>query len=261
VEIHSSQTTYNSSLTSKGALIDETLEVFRLVDSGLSKEEIKHKVIQDGLAGGDTHGTRESIWADIHTRYFSDNPRLPLIAQYILSIKDKNAQKLILFYELCQSSSILYDVTIYCVYPRYLAGFSKIGSEIIMQYMDHISEDHPEIESWSNSTKKKLARNLLTVLRDFGLLIGKNNKEFHRVFVPMTVFSYILHYLLNNNVTSPHAIIKADDWKLLFLDKVQIISLLNEASKRDLCNFKKQGDMMTIDFIYSSWEEFVAKNS
>jgi hypothetical protein len=257
MEKKSSQNTYNSSLTSKGSLIEETLNVFRLVVDSYTKNEIKHKIIHEGFAGGDTYGTRESIWSDIHARFLSNNPRLPLVAQYILTLYDKNAQKFILFYELCQSSPVLNDVTLYCVYPRYMAGFSKIDSEIILQYFAEISEGHPEIEAWSDSTRKKLARNLLTILRDFGLLRGKNQKEFHRLYIPMSVFSYILYRCVDQNITSPQEIINAEEWKLFFLDEDLVLQLLDEASKNGVCNFKRQGDLLTIDFMYASWEEFV----
>lgn len=245
---------YTSAISSKGSLFEETLFVFNLIDQGLNTTAIRERIVEQSLIGGTTKSTRESIWENIHKRYLGNEDILPVLAQMIVNAPNTQTQKLIMFYEFCLSTPILYDVTIDCIYPRYANGYSAINKSIIQQYFNKIASDHPELAEWSPQTRDKLASNILTILRDFGLLKGIQRKEFTRVYVPLPSFIYVLYRLIDNGLTTPQQLLETKDWKLFFLEKVDVVLLLDEATTAGHCTFKHRGDLYTLDLNYHSLE-------
>ena len=109
------------------------------------------------------------------------------------------------------------------VYDRYEAGFSGIEIADLQTWLDVDSTKHPEVNDWSPQTRKKVLSNILTVLRDFGLMTGVNRKTFERIYVPVVLAGYILYSLKTSlEQFGPRPVIEAPDWKLFFLWTNQI---------------------------------------
>jgi hypothetical protein len=253
-----SSSIYTTGLSAKTALLEETLAVLRQISQGDAITEVKERVIADDLLGKDTVSTRESVWKRIHARYLSDDEYARTLARMVVHAPDLQTQKLVLFYEFASSNPLLWDVVIECVYPRYAGGYALLDKSIIQQYLDEATEAHPEIAGWSPQTRAKIVSNILTILRDFGLLEGTQQKHFTRVYVPLPAFVYVLYRLVDEGVTTPTGIIQAPQWRLFFLDEEDVVTLLDEASATGHCNFKHQGDIYTLILTYPSLEVCVA---
>ena len=252
---------YTSALSSKGALLEETRAVLRRIDQGHSVEDVRSMVVEQDLFGKTSRSTRQSEWERVHRRYLIDPDHARTLARMVVHAPDQQTEKLVLFYEFCRSMPLLYDVTIECVYPRYAEGFSGIDKSDIQQYFEKITPAHPEIAEWSPQTRKKVISNALTVLRDFGLLEGTQRKTFTRLYVPPSSFVYVLYRLAEDGLTAPRQILEAQDWQLFFLEREDVILLLDEATAAGHCTFKHRGDVYTLDFTYLSNVEDGAKPS
>lgn len=249
---------YSSGLSSKGSLIEETLAVFRQMDQGHTLPEVKAMVVERDILGKMTQTTREVVWKRIHARYLGDETKARTLAQMVVHASDRQTEKLVLFYEFCRSTPLLRDVTTECVYPRYADGYTGIDKAIIQQYFDDISAAHPELTEWSPQTRDKVISNILTILRDFGLLRGTQRKQFSRLYVPLATFVYVLYRLAEDGVTAPHDTLEARDWLLFFLEQPDVVTLLDEATGAGHCVFKHQGDIYSLDLNYPSLEACVA---
>jgi hypothetical protein len=254
----SQDTTYTTGLSAKGALLHETLLVLRHLHQGLTVSEVKYQVIKEDMLAKDTMSTRESVWDRIHARYLSNEEQAKLLAHMVTRAPDTQTAKLVLFYEFCQARPLLYAVTTECIYPRYTGGFVGVDKSLIYQYLDQITTDHPEVTAWAPQTRDKIVSNILTVLRDFGLLEGVQRKEFTRLYVPLPAFVYVLYRLAEKGVKTPTEVLEAQDWHLFLLLQEEVLSLLEEASAAGHCTFKHQGDIYTLALTYPSLEVCVA---
>jgi hypothetical protein len=243
---------YTSALSSKGALLEETQAVLRRIDQGHSIEDVRSTVVDQDLFGKASRSTRQSEWERIQRRYLTDPDHARTLARMVIHAPDRQTEKLVLFYEFCRSTPLLYDVTIECIYPRYAEGFSGIAKSDIQQYFEEIAPAHPEIAEWSPQTRQKVISNALTVLRDFGLLEGTQRKTFSRLYVPPSAFVYVLYRLAEDGLTAPRQLLEAQDWRLFFLAREDVILLLDEATAAGHCTFKHRGDVYTLDFAYLS---------
>ncbi len=249
--------TYSSMLSGKGALLDETLAVLLQIDRGHSLDQVRAMVMDQDLLGKMTMRTRQLVWEHIHARYLSDGDHARVLARMVVHAPDRQTERLVLFYELCRSSSILRDTTIYCVYPRYAAGYSSIDKADIQSYFDDIAVEHPELTTWSPQTRDKVVSNILTILRDFGLLEGSQRKQFSRLYVPLPTFVYALYRLADDGLITPQELLKVEDWRLFFLEPPDVVTLLDEATAAGHCPFKHPGDVYTLELHYASLEACV----
>ena len=249
--------TYSSSLSGKGSLVQESLAVLRQIDAGHDVEQVKAMVLGQDLLGKTAQSTRDSVWKQIRARYLGDDDGGRTLARMVVHAPDRQTERLVLFYEFCRSNPLLSDVTTDCVYRRYAAGFGGIDKAVIQTYFDSIADAHPELVSWSPQTREKVISNILTILRDFGLLRGTQRKEFARLYVPLPAFVYILYRLAADGVRTPHRVLEAEDWRLLFLEQDDVLVLLDEATAAGHCTFKHQGDVYTLELHYPSLEAYV----
>ena len=249
--------TYSSMLSGKGALLDETLAVLRQIDHGHSPDEVRALVMDHDLLGKMTMRTREAVWENIHARYLSDGDHARALARMVMHALDRQTERLVLFYEFCRSTPVLRDVTTECVYPRYAGGYTGIDKAIIQRYFDEVSSTHPELMEWSPQTRDKVVSNILTTLRDFGLLEGSQRKQFSRLYVPLPAFVYVLYRLAEDGLTTPQEILDVEDWRLFFLEPADVVTLLDEATAAGHCTFKHRGDIYSLDLSYPSLEACV----
>ena len=249
---------YTTNLSRKGALLDETLTVLSYVEAGESVEAVRRRVLADDLLLKTTLATRQGIWEEIRSRYMSDGELLPPLARMVVQAPDRITQRLVLFYEYCLSEPLLRDTVLGCIYPRYAAGFSGIGKAEIQQFFDEKLPAHPEIATWSPQTRDKVVSNILSILRDFGLLAGTQRKQFARLYVPLPAFVYVLHRRRSQGRITAPAVLNDEVWHLFFLERGDLTPLLEEASAQGHCIFKHQADVMDLEWVYPSLEACVA---
>jgi len=152
-----------------------------------------------------------------------------------------------------------HDAIIGPVFGRFSGGFTGVEISDLQTWLDSVEADHLEIRRWSPQTRKKVLSNILTVLRDFGLMAGTARKVFQPVYLPLPVFGYVLYRLHDvPQLPGPRGVISAPDWRLFFQDEEDVIALLNEAAAAGYCTFKRQGDVMTLDLRWSTREAYVA---
>jgi len=244
-------------LSGKGALIDETLAVLQQIDRGHGLDEVRAMVMDHDLLGKTTMSTRQSVWKHIRTRYLTNRTLTRVLARMVVHAPDRQTERLVLFYELSRSLPVVRDATIRYVYPRYAAGYSSIDKADIQSYFDDIAAEHPELTTWSPQTRGKVVSNILTILRDFGLLEGSQRKQFSRLYVPLPAFVYVLYRLAEDGLTTPQDILNVEDWRLFFLESADVVALLDEATITGHCTFKHRGDIYSLDLHYPSLEACV----
>lgn len=250
-------TRYSTGLSGKAGLVDETFAVLRLITNGEQEADIRSAVVDEDILVKATHKSRTAIWDKLHQRYFYDWERSKLLSK-LVSNSNYEVGKLFVYYDFCRSETILFDAVTQPIYSRFEAGFSGVEISDLQAWLDSLQDKHPEVTEWSPQTRKKVLSNILTVLRDFGLMSGVNRKTFERVYVPASLAGYVL-YSLGESLEQfgPRSVIEAPDWRLFFLDEGDVINLLKELTHEGHCKFQKQGEIMTLDLKWPNLEGYV----
>lgn len=249
---------YTATLSSKAGLVEETLAALRLVSDGKSEDDLRFAFLQEDLLGKDTHENRLTIWKRLHQRFFVNWKRTVTLAKMVNWVSNFNYARLFIYYDFCISEPILFDAVTKPVFNRFSNGFSGIEISDLQAWLDSIQIEHPEVSEWSPQTRKKILSNVLTVLRDFGLMSGVSRKKFERVFMPTSLAGYILYSLKDRlDQFGPFAVIDASDWQLFWLDQSDVLNLLKELTREGYCIFQKQGEIMTLNLKWQSLEAYV----
>jgi hypothetical protein len=250
-------TKYSTRLSGKAGLVDETFAVLRLVTDGNHEATIKSAVMDDDFLSKATHESRRAIWNKLYQRYFHNWERSKILSKMV-SNSNFELGKLFVYYDFCQSESILFDAVTQPIYNRFEAGFSGVEISDLQVWLDSVLNEHPEVTDWSPQTRKKVLSNILTVLRDFGLMTGVYRKVFERVYVPVSLAGYVLYSLQKDlEQFGPRTVIEAPDWRLFFFDEGDVVNLLKELNNEGHCRFQKQGEVMTLDLKWSNLEGYV----
>lgn len=249
---------YSAALSSKAGLVDETFTALRFIANGKSEEALRVAFLEEDVLGKDTHENRRAIWTRLRQRFLSDWDRAKTLAKIATIESNYDSARLFIYYEFCLSETILYDAVIEKVYVRYVNGFTGIEISDLQTWLDSSQNEHPEIKEWSPQTRKKVLSNILTVLRDYGLMSGVARKKFERVFVPTSLAGYVLYSLKDHLVQfGPLTVINSPDWHLFWLDENDVVNLLKEMTHEGICNFQKQGEVMTLNLKWQNLEEYV----
>ena len=249
---------YNSTLAGKGAYLSDTKIVLREIDAGQHPDQVRQAVIEGDLLDQRTRHSRKTYWGEIFRRYMSsrDPQEVTRLARMVAHWPNPTAVDLVLFYEYCQVDALLYDLTAYCTYELYQNARTAIDKVDISEWLSRQETDHPEISNWSPTTRNRIIRSYLATIRDFGLVTGTKQKEFHKLYVPREAFVYALYYQKARGIQGK-ALIYSTDWRLFLLSESEVIFLLEDAANGGFIHFRRAGDVFDLRFVYQDLSEVV----
>jgi len=249
---------YNSTLAGKGAFLSDTKTVLQEIDAGRHPDQVRQAVIEDDLLDHRTRHSRSTVWKEIFRRYISqrDPEHVATMARFVAHCPNPTAIDLVLLYEYCQVDSLLYDLTAYCTYELYQSARTAIDKTDLDAWLSQQEPIHPEIAAWSLTTRSRVIRSYLATIRDFGLVTGIKQKEFHKVYVPREAFVYVLYHQKDRGFEGK-SLIQSTDWRGFLLSEREVIFHLEDAANGGFINFRRAGDIYDLRFAYRDLAEVV----
>jgi hypothetical protein len=249
---------YNSTLAGKGAYLPDTKTILREIDAGQSPDQVRQAVIEDDLLDQRTRQSRKTYWGEVFRRYVSgrDPQHVANLARIVVHCPNPTAVDLVLFYEYCQVDALLYDLTACCTYELYQGARTAIDKVDVNEWLSRQEADHPEIAGWSPRTRGRLTAGYLSTIRDFGLVTGARQKQFHKMYVPREAFVYALYHQKDRGFEGK-SLIHSTDWQLFLLSESEVIFLLEDAANGGFVHFRHAGSVYDLRFLYQDLSEVV----
>jgi hypothetical protein len=224
---------YLPSLASKAGLLAETqlfLQTYaRLGDLGTTR-----RALVDGALPQRARATRETIVKVIHQRLLRWSPPawvLDDLVQLAADVAQPGLPAALLFHVVRQDR-LLYDFVQQIVVPRWIDGARILIRADVQHFLDQAQPVHPEIDHWSFATREKLAGNVLSVLRDYGLLQGRDPKQLIEPLVPEPVAAHVIRLLRTEGFADaelpPHP-----DWQIFLWDARRVQMMLQTLAARE----------------------------
>lgn len=145
---------------------------------------------------------------------------------------DADALRAALMLHTARQERLLYDFVQQVIFPRWSAGWQQVVRSDVQGFLDTALEEHPEINRWSTSTREKIAGNVLTVLRDGGLLKGQAHKHIVPLLVPGEVVRHLEKLLQAEGVPSGQ-LAQHLDWRLWLWNPAQTQRALQESLEQE----------------------------
>ncbi|MCZ7570458.1 MAG: DUF1819 family protein [Ardenticatenaceae bacterium] len=212
--------------SSKAGLVDETRLFLQLFAECRDAETTRQELVNGGLPQR-SRETRRTIVEFVQRRLLRWNPPPWVLDDLIAFARDRNpdALRAALLVHVPRQDTLLYSLVQRVIVPRLYRSEREIVRADVQRFLDEEQARHPEITTWTHATRQKLASNLLTILRDYGLLRGTARKQIAEPIVPPEVVRHLVRLLREEGVT-PEELIHHPDWQLWLWDAGRVRAAL-----------------------------------
>ena len=246
---------YSTRNTAKGALIAEVGHVFAAIRGGTTIEQVREDVLGGVLVPQRSRNSRKGIWDRIHYRYLTHH-----IGWIISSFTEAldvgpHSQEFIsmayLHYAL--RDRLTFDFATEALWHKGYQTRPFVSRNDVLDLLDQKAPEHPEIQKWAETTRVKLAGNILTALRDFGVLEGTQKKYLVRPALPSSIAEHVLRILTVEGCRG-REVIESPTWRLFMLTEQDVAATLAKLSRDGKIHFEKVG-MTVVLQTPPQWEE------
>jgi len=254
-EILYSKTIYTSKIIKAGALLTDTKTLLANWDEMLSVRENLHRICRENILGKTSRSRIEDVLAIFRQRYLSSEAVALSLVHLVRGSFPREGLDRILYFYATQSDALLHDIVVQ-VFSQFRAK-GKIDvtvHDIQSVITDWICKGKMKTQ-WSEITILRAAREVLSTLRDFGILQGASHKRLAPVYLPVEAFAYIAFYL-HQRQPSGERLLNDPEWQLFFLSHDTVERFFMEAHQHRLLEYHAAGSVIRITFPQASIEEY-----
>ena len=233
---------YSTRNTAKGALIAEAGYVFAALRGGMTVEQVREEVLGGALLPQRSRNSRKGIWDRIHYRYLTHHIEW-IVSSFVEALdKGSHSREFIslgyLHYAL--RDRLTFDVVTEALWHKGYQARPLVPRNDVLDLLDQKASQHPEIQRWTETSRVKLAGNILTALRDFGVLEGKQKKFLVRPSLPLTTAEHVLR-ILTVEGRCGREVVEDSTWRLFMLTEQDVAATLAKLSREGHIHFEKVG--------------------
>ncbi|KPV53405.1 hypothetical protein SE17_09840 [Kouleothrix aurantiaca] len=128
-----------------------------------------------------------------------------------------------------RQETLLYDIVQQLIVPSWERGELQISRDDALGFLAEAVTREPDVGLWSYETRIKIAGNLLTTLRDYGLLSGKQTKRIVEPIIDQWAALHLLRLLREEGIPETR-LAEHTDWRLWLMspDRVKAYLLTTE---------------------------------
>lgn len=252
---HQTSAPYSSKIIKAGALIGDTKTMLSHWDTSASINENIGRIQRDNVFGKASRSRVEDILAIFRQRYLAEECVTQALVLLVRGKFSAAALEPILYFHSARADRLLHDAVTEILVPMHEAGLVDVNVQEFQRSLAKWVSQGKTIGHWSEYTITRIARGLLSALRDFGILHGAVNKKIAPSFLPTEAFAYIVFYLKQHQ-PSGAKLLELSDWKLFFLSSEGVERFLFEAHQRELLEYHVAGSVTRLTFHANTLEEY-----
>ncbi len=235
--------------TSKGALLAEAHAVFRALASGKGLNEVRTACLAGRLLRQPARETRHRIWDALHWRYFAWGPPRWVLADLADAARGDGTDRRFVglaYLHYVRRDRLTFDFVTDRLWTKWKSKTLEVRRDDVLDFLAEYEARDAAVKKWRESTRKKLAGNVLSALRDFGLLTGVQRKSLQR---PVAVPEVALHLgrLLDGEGLRGRALLEARDWRLFLWEQHDTSLALAQLAQRGEIRFERSGRTVVLE--------------
>jgi hypothetical protein len=200
----------------KGALIEETYQIFAAWQHALSKRENLDRVRRGEVLGGSETWLRDV--AKVLNRRFDPASRDRALITLAKGACPLTVWKPVLLWHITRDEFLVRHFLIHFLYPLRASGALRVAPQEVVAYLSTIGDLGGVTEhAWTDRTRERVAAGLLKLAADFDLLAGTIHREFASYHLPDDALLYVLH-AIHEREQNGRKVIASDEWKMFMID-------------------------------------------
>jgi len=189
---------YTAELSKGQGLLQETVTLLHEWQPGMGQVQLYEEVLASGILGkASAQRTKDIVIRCFASRYLGENDA-PAIHLKQLVDQGYSASGLsqIFLLHTSRTNRILYDFINEVYWPNYQAGMDRIVRDDSRIFISSVLDEGKMESRWSESTRSRIARYLLSTMADFGMLGSDHGGR--REILPFTVSPITVLYLAHD---------------------------------------------------------------
>jgi len=245
---------YSARNTSKGALVEEAARLFAALASGESIERARDQILRGTLLTQRSSENRKRIWTLLRQRYLGHE--LPWLTELLTKESRLGAHcpefTSLLYLLFALRDRLTFDFVVTVLWPKGYQSRPVVSRNDLLDLLKTATADQSQIDRWSESTRIKLAGSVLTALRDFGLLLGRQKKVLVQPPLPLSTAAALLRILITEGVRGRN-VLENPTWRLFLLSNADVAQVLGRLAQEGTIGFERAGTTVVLD-TPASWE-------
>ena len=233
--------------TAKGALINEAGQVIAALARGMTVEQVRDAVLSGSLLTQRSINSRKGIWKRIHHRYLTH--RIDWVISSLIDALAHGAHcpefVSLLYLHYALRDRLTYDFVTEVLWSSGYHSRPLVSRSAVLDFLARQSPEHPEIERWTESSRVKLAGNMLSALRDFGVLEGTQKKFLVRPALPLNTAAHLLR-ILTAEGNRGRQVLENSTWRLFMLTEQEVAAALANLAREGEIHFEKVGTTVVL---------------
>lgn len=251
---------WSSRNSSKGAVLLESVKCLQFLAAGHSVDDLQRAIQERDLLGKRTWEARRRYWSLISWRYLT--PTEGPVATALATLSSRGADDPVLrgalYFHFCVADRLTFDIATDLLWTLQQQGRDVINPADVEAYIRAGAATHPEVESWSGGTLKKLASSALAAVRDFGRLAGGSKKRLAQPPLPDELLAYVCKFLSAEGKTA-RGIFEAPDFRLWGRTPRDVSVRLTKLNQRGALRFEWSGAIALLDLGAETFDAYARR--
>jgi hypothetical protein len=230
-------------------LVVETQVVFRALADGMPQREVKEKCLSGALVRKSARLTRMRVWDAINWRFFSWRPSGWIIADFVRAAMESSRPSPtflgLVYIHYARRDRLTFDFVTEHLFGNWVAGNRTVRPEEVVRFAaERYGED--ALGRLRESTRKKVAGNVLSALRDFGVLKGAVRKTIEQPALTTTTAFHLCRLLYEEGFRG-RQLTEAGDWRLFLLSPRDVSTTLASLARAGVIRFEQAGRTVILE--------------
>jgi hypothetical protein len=238
---------YNGRYITKGAMIAETGNLIGALTAGLPLADASARVLDGTIFPQRARASRSRMWDIISYAYLSGPPWVLYDLQTAYQAGPQSREFTSLLYLLfVLRDHLTYDFVTQTLWVKWSAGQHDVSREDLLGWIDQAGEAQPQVMRLAQATRIRLAQNIITALRDFGLLSGAKKKTLVKPVLPPSTAERLLRILTLEGVRGAE-VLRDPTWRLFLCREPDVADMLGRLAQAGRIRFEKAGDTVVLE--------------
>lgn len=246
---------YSSKIIKAGALLPDTKLLLAHCDLSTDVEANLRRIQQENLFGKASRSRIADVLAIFKQRYLGDLQVLAALIALVQAGVSASMLDPILYFLTVQADPLLRDVVLEVLAPLAGRGQPEVQVSTVERWLNEQVMAGKTQGAWSQETLGRIARGIMSTLRDFSILEGQAKKRLASLYLPVTSFAFIA-FLLNRTQRSGDRLLHDPSWQLFFLSDQAVEHSFLEAHQEQLLEYHAAGRVIRIEFPTPTLEEY-----
>ncbi|WP_447972350.1 BrxA family protein [Nitrospira sp. Kam-Ns4a] len=234
--------------SSKGALVAEARSVFRAFNGDTPLEKFREQCLRGAILRQRARETRHRIWEALHWRFFAWNPPRWVLEELAEAAAEDSTSRFVglVYVHYARRDRLTFEFVTGKLWEMWHNKTMEVRRNDVLDFLAAYQDQHPQVRTWRESTRKKLAGNVLSALRDFGILKGVQRKVIEQPIVPLEVALHLCRLLYGEGLRG-RSLLEARDWRLFLWESHQAAGALSQLAQQGKLRFERSGRTVILE--------------